>query len=81
MARAARITWELTVVNAKRTIKALGEFGYDLIDLRPEDFLENKILIRQYQVEADFHPFVKGVVFETEIIQGSKSLLILRPWP
>ena len=26
--------------------------------------LENKILIRQYQVEADFHPFVKGVTFE-----------------
>ena len=50
--------------NAKRTIKALEEFGYDLMDLCPEDFLENKILIRQYQVEADFHPFVKGVVFE-----------------
>lgn len=50
--------------NAKRTIKALEEFGYDLMDLSPEDFLENKILIRQYQVEADFHPFVKGVVFE-----------------
>ncbi len=50
--------------NAKRTIKALEEFGYDLMDLSPEDFLENKILIRQYQVEADFHPFVKGVFFE-----------------
>jgi predicted nucleotidyltransferase len=50
--------------NAERTIKALEEFGYDLMDLSPEDFLENKILIRQYQVEADFHPFVKGVVFE-----------------
>jgi predicted nucleotidyltransferase len=50
--------------NAKRTIKALEEFGYDLMDLSPEDFLENKILIRQYPVEADFHPFVKGVVFE-----------------
>lgn len=41
--------------NAKRTMKALEEFGYDLMDLYPEDFLENKILIRQYQVEADFH--------------------------
>ena len=50
--------------NAKRTLKALKEFGYDLVDLTPEDFLENKILIRQHQVEADFHPFVKGVVFE-----------------
>jgi predicted nucleotidyltransferase len=50
--------------NAERTITALGEFGYDLMDLGPADFLKNKILIRQYTVEADFHPFVKGVRFE-----------------
>lgn len=50
--------------NIKRTMKALREFGYDLMDLSPEDFLKNKILIRQYIVEADFHPFVKGVSFE-----------------
>jgi predicted nucleotidyltransferase len=50
--------------NIKRTMKALKQFGYDLMDLNPEDFLKNKILIRQYKVEADFHPFVKGVKFE-----------------
>jgi predicted nucleotidyltransferase len=50
--------------NVKRTMKALEQFGYDLVDLSPEDFLQNKILIRQYKVEADFHPFVKGVRFE-----------------
>jgi predicted nucleotidyltransferase len=50
--------------NVKRTMKALEQFGYDLMDLGPEDFLKNKILIRQYTVEADFHPFVKGVKFE-----------------
>ena len=50
--------------NIKRTMKALEEFGYDLMDLTPEDFLKNKILIRQYIVEADFHPFVKGISFE-----------------
>lgn len=50
--------------NVKRTMAALSEFGYDLMDLGPEDFLKNKILIRQYSVEADFHPFVKGVRFE-----------------
>ena len=50
--------------NIKRTMKALREFGYDLMDLTPEDFLKNKILIRQYIVEADFHPFVKGISFE-----------------
>jgi predicted nucleotidyltransferase len=53
-----------TLLNTKRMMKALQEFGYDLMDLRAEDFLENKILIRQYQVEADFHPFVKGVTFD-----------------
>ncbi len=50
--------------NIRRLIKALKEFGYDLTDLKPGDFLENKILIRQYTVEADFHPFVKGMTFD-----------------
>ena len=50
--------------NTRRLIKALKEFGYDLTDLKPGDFLENKILIRQYAVEADFHPFVKGITFD-----------------
>jgi len=49
--------------NIKRTIKALEKFGYDLTDLTPQDFLENKVLIRQYLVEADIHPFVKGITF------------------
>lgn len=50
--------------NIKRVMKALEEFGYDLIGLTPEDFLRNKILIRQYTVEADIHPFVKGISFD-----------------
>ena len=50
--------------NINRVIKALKEFGYDLMDLTSEDFLKNKILIRQYTVEADFHPFVKGITFD-----------------
>ncbi len=50
--------------NISRVIKALKEFGYDLRDLTPKDFLKNKILIRQYPVEADIHPFVKGVSFD-----------------
>ena len=49
--------------NIRRTMKALKEFGYDLMDLVPKDFLENKILIRQYMVEVDIHPFVKGITF------------------
>jgi len=50
--------------NIKRTMKALKEFGYDLMGLTPEDFLSHKILIRQYMVEADIHSFVKGVTFD-----------------
>jgi len=50
--------------NIRRTMKALKEFGYDLMDLAPEDFLENKVLIRQYMVEVDIHPFIKGVTFD-----------------
>ena len=52
------------LANVKRTMKALRQFGYDLMDLGAGDFLRNKILIRQYTVEADFHPFVRGVKFE-----------------
>lgn len=52
------------VGNIKRTMKALKEFGYDLMDLIPDDFLSHKILIRQYMVEADIHSFVKGVTFD-----------------
>lgn len=52
------------VENIKKTIKALREFGYDLMDLTVNDFMVNKVLIRQYPVEADFHPVVKGITFE-----------------
>jgi len=42
------------------TIKALEEFGYNLMDLTHEDFLEKKVIIRQYMVEADIHPKERG---------------------
>lgn len=47
--------------NAKNTIAALKEFGYDVTDLTAKDLLENKILIRGYIVETDVHPFVTGI--------------------
>ena len=50
--------------NAERTYSALKEFGYDLSDVSISDLLTKKLLIRQYDVEADIHPFVKGVTFE-----------------
>jgi len=50
--------------NAERTLEALREFGYDTTDLSVEDLLTKKVLIRQYVVETDLHPFVAGVAFE-----------------
>lgn len=50
--------------NAKKTWLALQNFGYDMTDVSVEDLLTNKLLIRQYIVETDIHPFVKGVDFD-----------------
>ena len=50
--------------NARRTLQALKEFGYDVTDLNEEDLLSKKVLIRQYLVETDIHPFVQGVTFD-----------------
>ena len=49
--------------NAERTWKALKKFGYDVTDIAIDDLLTKKLLIRQYAVETDIHPFVKGVTF------------------
>jgi len=56
--------------NAKRTWSALNDFGFDLSEITIDDLLKKKLLIRQYIVEADFHPFVKGTSFEK--IWGNK---------
>ena len=50
--------------NARRTLKALQEFGYDVTDLSEDDLLSKKVLIRQYLVETDVHPFVQGITFD-----------------
>ena len=50
--------------NARRTLKALKEFGYDVTDLSEEDLLSKKVLIRQYLVETDIHPLVQGATFD-----------------
>ena len=51
--------------NAERTRNALQGFGYDMSDATVDELLTKKLLIRQYMVETDIHPFVKGVTFET----------------
>lgn len=53
-----------TETNAVRTLQALRAFGYDVADINKEDLLKKKLLIRQYAVETDIHPFVKGITFE-----------------
>jgi predicted nucleotidyltransferase len=52
-----------TPTNALRMLQALKAFGYDISDIKKEDLLKKKLLIRQYMVETDIHPFVKGVTF------------------
>lgn len=51
-------------VNAERALQALKEFGYDITDVEIEDLIQKKLLIRQYAVETDIHPFVKGITFD-----------------
>ena len=50
--------------NAQNTLEALKKFGYDVTDLTADDLQKNKVLIRQYVVETDIHPFVTGVTFD-----------------
>ena len=50
--------------NANRTWKALKQFGYDVTDLTIDELLTKKVLIRQYLIETDIHPIVKGITFE-----------------
>ena len=50
--------------NAQKTLEALSAFGYDTQEISLKDLLTQKVLIRQYSLETDIHPFVKGVTFD-----------------
>ena len=50
--------------NAERVLDALRDFGYDTTEITLEDLLTKKVLIRQYLVETDIHPFVTGITFD-----------------
>lgn len=52
-----------TPLNAARCLTALEKFGYDITDITIKELLTKKLLLRQYLIEADFHPFVKGITF------------------
>jgi predicted nucleotidyltransferase len=49
--------------NAAKVLSALKQFGYDTEDLSESDLISSKILIREYKLETDLHPFVKGISF------------------
>ena len=49
--------------NAERVREALAEFGYDVTDVTVDDLLSKKVLIRQYRLQMDVDPSVKGVSF------------------
>ena len=53
-----------TEENAKKTLNALKDFGYDISDLTITELLSKKILIRQHIFETDIHPFVKGITVD-----------------
>jgi predicted nucleotidyltransferase len=54
-----------TPINARRTLAALTDVGYDVSDVTEADLLTKKLLIRQYALETDIHPFVAGATFST----------------
>ena len=56
---------EPTSTNAEKTRRALAKFGYDITDITVEDLLTKKVLVRQYLLETDVHPFVEGATFNT----------------
>lgn len=59
------IFFEPTKVNAKRLVSALAEIGYDGIrDVPLEIVRRKKILMREYVLQADSHPSVKGASFK-----------------
>jgi predicted nucleotidyltransferase len=46
--------------NVSRLRDALTSFGYDVTEASTEDFRRYKILLRQYDLPLDLHPFVEG---------------------
>lgn len=50
--------------NIARTIKALRSLGYVVGEEQEKLFFTKKILFRQYILQTDIHPKVKGVTFQ-----------------
>ena len=65
--------------NAGQLLEALRDFGYDISDITLEDLLTKEVLIRQYLVETDIHPFVSGVIFDQ--VRKDSTSFVLRQKP
>jgi len=50
--------------NARKTMRALEDAGYDVTDLSVELVMTRKLLFRQYALRTDIHPYVLGAGFE-----------------
>jgi len=66
---------EPRLLNAEKTRRALAEFGYDMTDITVEDLLTKKVLVREYPVETDIHPFVEGATFDAVWARKVKAKL------
>lgn len=56
---------EPSTKNVKKTIKALQQAGYAVVeDEHVSLFLTKKVLLREYVLQTDVHPFVKGTDFK-----------------
>jgi len=59
------IFFEPTEENAHKLRDALKNIGYDGIeDISIQTLLKKKILLRQFLLQTDTHPFVKGIDFQ-----------------
>jgi hypothetical protein len=59
------IFFEPTTANIKRIVQALTAAGYDGIeDLTEKQLRTKKTLLRQFVLDTDIHPFVKGAEFK-----------------
>jgi hypothetical protein len=71
---------EATEKNARQTLTCLKKFGYDATEISVDDMLTKKLLIRQYAVETDIHPFVAGLTFmevwEKRIYETYKNVTV-----
>lgn len=64
-----------TKQNVARTIKALRSLGYIVDEEQEKLFFTKKVLFRQYILQTDIHPTVKGVTF-SKVWKGRKETTI-----